>query len=107
MKPFVTYLDNGVDGHGHRGFALLVFPAYSSFGLVDKQIAQVNIINPGKPSVFLCFQLCHICGISWMDHNTVPRVPRILAVTGMLVWGAMATFERRNERENTQMVKQA
>ena len=42
-----------------------------------------------------------------MDHNTVPRVPRILAVTGMLVWGAMATFERRNERENTQMVKQA
>ena len=52
-------------------------------------MAQRNIINPGKPSVDFCFQLYHICGTNCMHQKTVPIVPRTLAATGMLVWGAM------------------
>lgn len=52
--------------------------------------AQVNIMDPGRPSVFFCFQLYQICGNSWMHQKTVPMVPRTLAEMGMEVCGAIS-----------------
>lgn len=39
-------------------------------------------------------QLVHICGTSWTHHRIVPMVPRTVAATGMVDWGAMSPCYR-------------
>lgn len=49
-------------------------------------------MDPGRPSVDFVRQFVHICGTSWTHHRMVPMVPRTVAATGMVDWGAMGPY---------------
>lgn len=56
------------------------------------QTAQRISMDGGTPSVLFWRQFCHICGMSWMHHRTVPIVPRTLASRGRECCGFRSSF---------------
>lgn len=53
-------------------------------------MVQINIIEAGRPSVFLVRWLRQICGIKLTHQQIVPIVPKMFAASGIEDCGAIS-----------------